>query len=68
MQYIEFPQLFACSWLDNKPVYFLTSGVSTRKSSVIWKEKNGASLTVNCPEFVALYNAYMGSVDAHNQL
>lgn len=68
MRCIEFPKLFACSWLDNKPVYLLTSGVSTRKSSVIRKEKNGASSTVSCPEFVASYNAYMGGVDAHDQL
>lgn len=68
MRCIEYPKLFACSWLDNKPVYFLTSGVSTRKSSVIRKEKNGASSTVPCPEFVASYNAYMGGVDAHDQL
>lgn len=68
MRSIEFPKLFACSWLDNKPVYLLASGVSTRKSSVIRKEKNGASSTVSCPEFVASYNSYMGGVDAHDQL
>jgi hypothetical protein len=68
MRCIEFPKLFASSWLDNKPVYFLTSGVSTRKSSVLRKEKNGSSSTVPCPEFVASYNKYMNGVDAHDQL
>lgn len=68
MRCIEFPKLFACSWLDNKPVYFLASGVSTRKSSVVRKEKNGASSIISCPEFVVSYNTHMGGVDAHDQL
>jgi len=68
MRCAPFPKLVAASWLDNKPVYFLTCGVSTRKSSVVRKEKNGASSVVSCPEFVASYNKYMNGVDAHDQL
>lgn len=64
----DFPDLFACSWLDNKPVYFLSCGVTTQKTSMIRKEKSGSSSDVPCPEFVASYNKYMNGVDAHDQL
>ncbi len=64
----HFPDLFACSWLDNKPLYFLSCGVSTQKTSMNRKEKSGSSTDVPCPEFVACYNKYMNGVDAHDQL
>ena len=64
----HFPDLFACSWLDNKPVYFLSCGVSTQKTSMTRKEKSGSSTDVSCPEFIASYNKYMNGVDAHDQL
>lgn len=60
--------LYACSWLDKKPVYFLASGVSTKKTSVCRKDPKGMSTQVSCPDFVAAYNTYMNGVDAHDQL
>jgi hypothetical protein len=68
MRCVKFPNLYACSWLDNKPVYFLAHGVSTLKTAIARKEKNGSSVQVGCPEFVDLYNQYMGGVDGHDQL
>lgn len=65
---VEHSDIHACAWLDRKPVYFLASGVSTCKSSVNRKLKDGASTEVACPEFVADYNTYMGGVDTHDQL
>jgi hypothetical protein len=65
---VKFPDLYACSWLDNKPVYFLACGASTRKTALKRKEKDGSSVDVSCPEFVADYNKYMNGVDAHDQL
>ena len=64
----EYPDIHAAAWLDRKPVYFLATGVSTCKSSVQRKLKDGASTDVTCPEFVADYNTYMGGVDTHDQL
>ena len=64
----EFPSLYACSWLDNKPVYFLAHGVSTLKTEITRKEKNGSSVQVGCPAFVESYNRYMNGVDGHDQL
>jgi hypothetical protein len=68
MRCVKFPKLYACSWLDKKPVYFLAHGVSTLKTAVTRKEKNGSSVEVGCPELVASYNQYMGGVDGHDQL
>ena len=68
MQCSAEPNLFACNWLDNKPVYFLACGVATWKTSIIRREKNGSSVDVSCPQFVADYNKYMNGVDAHDQL
>lgn len=65
---LKYPDVFACSWLDNKPVYFLASGVSTIKTSIRRKMKNGSSMDVPCPEFVEAYNNYMNGVDSHDQL
>jgi Transposase IS4 len=64
----KFPGLHACSWIDNKPVYFVAHGVSTRKTAVYRKEKNGSVVEVSCPEFIADYNKYMNGVDSHDQL
>ncbi|KAJ0392033.1 hypothetical protein P43SY_007295 [Pythium insidiosum] len=64
----KYPHLYACSWLDNKPVYFLASNVSTRKTAIRRKEKDGSVVEVECPEFIAHYNKYMNGVDAHDQL
>jgi hypothetical protein len=36
---VKFPDLYACSWIDNKPVYFLACGASTRKTAITRKEK-----------------------------
>jgi hypothetical protein len=65
---VSFPDVFSCSWLDNKPVYFLASGVSTTRTSIRRKMKNGSSMDVPCPEFIEAYNNYMNGVDAHDQL
>ena len=64
----EFPDIHAAAWLDRKPVYFLATGVSTCKSSVQRKLKDGAATEVSCPEFIADYSTYMGGVDTHDQL
>ena len=63
-----FPDLFACAWLDNKPVYFLSCGLPTAKTMVRRKLKDGSHQQVSCPQFIADYNTYMNGVDAHDQL
>lgn len=68
MRCLEHPDIHACSWLDNKPVYFICSGGSTKKTTVRRREKNGASAQVSCPQFIEDYNTYMNGVDAHDQL
>ena len=68
MRCCDFSDLYACSWLDNKPVYFLACGASTQKTTITRKEKNGSTVEVGCPEFIASYNKYMNGVDAHDQL
>ena len=65
---LKYKDIFACSWLDNKPVYFLSSGVCTKKTAIRRKLKNGASTQVPCPEFIDSYNQYMSGVDTHDQL
>ncbi|KAJ0393825.1 hypothetical protein ATCC90586_008648 [Pythium insidiosum] len=62
------PHLYACSSLDNKPAYFLESDVSTRKTSIRRKEKDGSVVDVECPVFIANYNTYMNGADALDPL
>jgi len=68
MRCSKFPKLYASSWLDNKPVYFLACGVSTQKTAIKRKEKSGSSVEISCPDFVVQYNNFMNGVDAHDQL
>lgn len=65
---ISDPSLVACGWMDNRPVYFLSSHVSAEKTTIQRREKNGSISTVPCPHIVRTYQKYMGGVDKHDQL
>ena len=60
--------LIALGWMDNRPVYFLSSQVSTKMTEIKRREKNEDVTTVPCPQLVVEYQTYMGSVDKHDQL
>jgi hypothetical protein len=60
--------MFATSWIDSKPVYFISTGISAKGTSVQRRLRSGDSVTVACPELVALYNKHMAGVDSHDQL
>lgn len=62
------PGLIALGWIDNRPVYFLSSQVSTKVTTIQRREKNGDITTVPCPQLVVEYQTYMGGVDRHDQL
>ena len=56
------------SWCDSRPVNFLASGCSTKPTVLLRKEKNGARVSVVCPQLVVDYTTGMGGVDQHDQL
>jgi hypothetical protein len=62
------PGLHALGWMDNRPVYFLASGVDGEVVSVERREKTGEVTTVPCPALVKGYQSSMGGVDRHDQL
>ena len=62
------PGLIALGWMDNRPVYFLSSHVSTKMTKINRREKTGEVTVVPCPELVVEYQTYMGGVDRHDQL
>ena len=62
------PGMIALGWMDNRPVYFLSSQVSTKMTTIQRREKTGEITTVPCPSLVVDYQKYMGGVDRHDQL
>jgi len=60
-------RIVAIGWLDNKPVYFISTADTTEIVSV--SRRSGANLLeVSAPVVVANYNKYMGGVDRHDRL
>lgn len=58
----------AVQWMDKKPVNFLSSAHTPRKTtSVLRRLKNGKRVSVHCPTVVDVYNKYMGGVDRFDQ-
>lgn len=62
------PGMIATGWMDNRPVYFLSSQVSTKMTTIQRREKTGEVTTVQCPQLVVEYQKNMGGVDKHDQL
>ena len=60
--------LIALGWMDNRPVYFLSSQVLTKLTTIQRREKNGDVSCVPCPELVVWYQKFMTGVDDHDQL
>ena len=60
--------MYAVRWVDNKQVYFLSTGVGVVRSNVVRKLKSGDRVNVPCPEVVEKYNETMAGVDSHDQL
>ena len=60
--------MYAVRWVDNKQVYFLSTGVGVVRSNVVRKLKSGDPVNVPCPEVVVKYNETMVGVDSHDQL
>ena len=65
---LDIPTVLAISWLDNKPVHFLSSGATGCKSSVTRRGRNNQLDIVPCPNVVRDYHRFMGGVDVHDQL
>ena len=65
---ISDPGMIALSWMDNRPVYFLASQVSTKITTIERREKTGEVTVVPCPQLVVEYQKWMGGVDKHDQL
>lgn len=61
-------QMYSTRWVDSKMCYFVATGSSARRAIVRRKQKDGSQANIPCPEFVVLYNKYMGGVDSHDQL
>ena len=61
--------LTACIWQDNKPVAVVaTNSNPTVSTSVPRRNHDGSRTEVTCPQFVELYNKFMGGVDRNDQL
>ena len=62
------PNMFVTAWVDSKPCYFLSTGVSAKKAMLKRKLKNGNRVEFQCPQLVKDYNEHMAGVDSHDQL
>ena len=60
--------LTALGWMDNRPVYFLSSHVPRDIVTIKRREKNGDVTSVPCPRMVKIYQDFMSGVDKHDQL
>ncbi|KAJ0393322.1 hypothetical protein P43SY_001892 [Pythium insidiosum] len=54
----QFPMMTMLSWIDSKPVFFLSTA----------RRINGEKKIVACPRCVVDYHRWMGGVDIHDQL
>lgn len=58
----------AVQWMDKKPVNFLSSAHTPRKTTTVLRRlQNGKRVNIHCPDVVAVYNKYMGGVDRFDQ-
>lgn len=58
----------AVQWMDKKPVNFLSSAHSPRKTTTVLRRlQNGKRVNIPCPTVVDVYNKYMGGVDRFDQ-
>ena len=62
------PDVKATVWFDKAPVYFISTGVACKETTLKRKGSDGRAVTLPCPELVVTYNKYMGGVDSHDQL
>ncbi len=65
---IDMPLCMAVSWMDAKPVHFLSTGAIATPATVSRREKHGPASDVRCPKVVSDYHKMMGGVDVHDQL
>ncbi len=65
---VDVPSMIALSWLDNKPVHFLSTGAVGASSTVSRRSRAGPLQAVSCPAIVSDYHRLMGGVDRHDQL
>lgn len=58
----------AVQWMDKKPVNFLSSAHTPRKTTTVLRRlQTGKRVSVHCPNVVADYNKYMCGVDRFDQ-
>lgn len=61
------PTMIILSWMDSRPVHFLSTGSSDCSSTV--NRRSGSMVeSVPCPKLVTDYHAFHGGVDRHDQL
>ena len=59
----------ASVWKDCKLVYVMSTNSDPQEdASVQWKDRDGTSHLVPCPQNVVVYNKFMGGVDRADQL
>ncbi|POM76874.1 LOW QUALITY PROTEIN: Hypothetical protein PHPALM_5837 [Phytophthora palmivora] len=61
------PCMTAISWWDSRPVHFLCTGGSSDIDRVV-RQDGVDKVEVSCPRVIKDYHAFMGGVDAHDQL
>ncbi|KAG4066842.1 hypothetical protein HA402_012909 [Bradysia odoriphaga] len=58
----------AVQWMDKKPVNFLSSAHTPRRTTTVLRRlQTGKRISVHCPNVVADYNKYMCGVDRFDQ-
>jgi hypothetical protein len=65
---VDIPCMAALSWIDNKPVHFLSTGAACSQSTVNRRTAAGTIDEITCPKVVTDYHQLMGGVDRHDQL
>ena len=59
----------AYTWMDRKVVMVMASNTQLSViDSVLWRQKDNSRTPIPCPEFIILYNKYMGGVNRGDQL
>ena len=66
---VQSGEISAAAWMDNKVVTAMFTGFAPGSISTVSRmEKTRESITVQCPEAIAVYNQQMGGVDKGDQL